>query len=181
MVRSELFSGFHGYLPIFPLQNRKKPGAVLQAFSLSWVLSSENIPHGLRQPVRLLRRVEGGKADPDRAGVQRPGGAVGQRRAMQPRPHRDPSPCQRFAHGLCVPPRHPEGHHSRLGQTAGMGERLYPGQSAQTLRRPAGQSVFMAACVPCRRTKRTPASRPAIPGILWVPASMRSGRKSGIS
>ena len=50
----------------------------------------------------------------------------------------------RFAHGLRVPPRHPEGHHSRLGQTAGMGERLYPGQPAQTLRRPAGQGVFMA-------------------------------------
>lgn len=88
MVRSELFSGFHGYLPIFPLQNRKKPGAVLQAFSLSWVLSPENISHGLRQPVRLLRRVEGGKADPDRAGVQRPGGTVGPaaRNAAPPAP-----------------------------------------------------------------------------------------------
>ena len=117
MVRSELFSGFHGYLPPFPLQNRKKPGAVLQAFSLSWVLSPENISHGLRQPVRLLRRVEGGKADPDRAGVQRPGGAVGQRRAMQPRPHRDPPPRQRFAHGLHVPPRHPLGPDSRDGRT----------------------------------------------------------------
>ena len=63
---------------------------------------------------------------------------------MQPRPHRDPPPRQRFAHGLHVPPRHPEGHHSRLGQTAGMGEHLYPGQPAQTLRRPAGQGVFMA-------------------------------------
>lgn len=123
----------------FHFRTGKSPELCSRLSSLSWVLSPENISHGLRQPVRLLRRVEGGKADPDRAGVQRPGGTVGQRRAMQPRPHRDPSPRQRFAHGLRVPPRHPEGHHSRLGQTAGMGEPPLP-RAAGADSPPSGRS-----------------------------------------
>ena len=43
------------------------------------------------------------------------------------------------------------------------------------------QLCFWMASTPVRRTNRTPARSPAMPGMLWVPASRRSGRKSGMA
>jgi len=49
-------------------------------------------------------------------------------------------------------------------------------------------SSLLSACswrrissMPLSCTKRSPAARPQIPAVFWVPASARSGRKSGIS
>lgn len=61
--------------------------------------------HGPHQAVRLVRRIEKGRAEPQGAGVQGPRRAMGQGRAVKPRPQGDAPPGQGLPHRLAVPGR----------------------------------------------------------------------------
>ena len=84
-----------------------------------------------------------GKTQPDGTGVQRPGGAVGQGRAVEPRPDGDAPPAQGLPRRLAVHAVNPEGEHAGLGRRLLRLKHRDTGNPGQCLPRRTEQPALM--------------------------------------
>ena len=100
-----------------------------------------------------------------------------------PPPYRRAPGSQRLAQLLAVPALCPEAQHRRLRIIIRAEEHLTPGISFSRAAncRVSRRSWAAIRSVPRAFTKRSPSSSPAMPGILCVPGSNRSGSWSGMT
>ena len=92
--------------------------------------------HGPYQAIRLVRRIEKRRAQPQGSGFQRPRRPVGQRRTVEPRPQSNSPPGQIFPHLLAIPSLRYKGYNAGLMPKLPVPEYPHPRQPLQPLGSP---------------------------------------------
>ena len=93
------------------------------------LLASVQPRHSSGQRVHISAGVKGGKTDPYGPDIQRPCGAVRQRRAVEPGTDGNPLFSQCLPHVFTVHAVHLKGEHPRLAEEAGRRKDAYARQS----------------------------------------------------